>query len=187
MYRVWSVALDDTAPDPVAAEPAADDVRNLERKLHQTIIKVTDDFANFRFNTAIAALMELNNTLIKAKETAVVGAPVWDEAIDALVLMMAPIFPHISEELWHRRGHTGSVHLQRWPVADAEKAKEDEITIVVQVNGKVRDKLIVAPGTPGETLEKSALALDNVQKWIDGKQVRKVVVVPNKLVNVVIG
>ena len=187
MYRVWSVALDDTAPDQVAAEPAADDVRNLERKLHQTIIKVTDDFANFRFNTAIAALMELNNTLIKAKETAVVGAPVWDEAIDALVLMMAPIFPHISEELWHRRGHTESVHLQRWPVADAEKAKEDEITIVVQVNGKVRDKLIVAPGTPGETLEKSALALDNVQKWIDGKQVRKVVVVPNKLVNVVIG
>ncbi|MCB0157495.1 MAG: class I tRNA ligase family protein, partial [Caldilineaceae bacterium] len=187
MYRVWSVALDDAAPDEAAAQPAADDVRNLERKLHQTIIKVTDDFANFRFNTAIAALMELNNTLIKAKETTVVGTPVWDEAIDALVLMMAPIFPHISEELWHRRGHTDSVHVQRWPVADLEKAKDDEITVVVQVNGKVRDKLVVAPGTPGETLEKSALALDNVQKWIDGKQVRKIVVVPNKLVNVVIG
>jgi leucyl-tRNA synthetase len=187
MFRVWSVVQEEISSAHADAEPSADEVRALERKLHQTIVKVTDDFSNFRFNTAIAALMELNNTLIKAKETAVAGAPIWEATLDALVLMLAPIFPHISEELWYRRGHTESVHLQRWPVADLEKAKDDEITVVVQVNGKVRDKLTVAPGTPGETLEKEALASENVQKWIDGKQVRKVVVVPNKLVNVVIG
>ena len=187
MYRAWSVVTDAAKAEWVAAEPSADDVRNLERKLHQTIIKVTDDMAGFRFNTAIAAMMELNNALIKAKETAVVGSSVWDEAVQSLILLMAPIFPHISEELWHRLGNDASVHLQNWPQGDAEKAKEDAVTVVVQVNGKVRDKLSVSPGTAKEALEEEALALDNVQKWIDGKQIRKVIVVPNKLVNVVIG
>ena len=104
-----------------------------------------------------------------------------------LVLMMAPIFPHISEELWHRLGNKSSVHLMSWPAGDPEKAKEDEITVVVQVNGKVRDKLQVTPGTDRQTLESSALALENVQKWMDGKPVRKVIVVPDRLVNVVVG
>ncbi|MCB0131024.1 MAG: class I tRNA ligase family protein, partial [Caldilineaceae bacterium] len=187
MYRVWSVAVDEAKPDLLAATPDADQVRTLERKLHQTIIKVTDDMANFRFNTAIAAMMELNNMLIKVRETPVIGTPIWTEAVQTLVLLMAPIFPHISEELWHQLGNDNSVHLQTWPQGDADKAREDEVTVVVQVNGKVRDKLSVAPGTAAPTLETQALALDNVQKWIDGKSVRKVIVVPDKLVNVVIG
>jgi leucyl-tRNA synthetase len=187
LFRAWGVVTDEPNPERVAAEPATGDVRNLERKLHQTIIKVTDDMAAFRFNTAIAALMELNNALIKARETDVVGSPIWQESVRSLVLLMAPIFPHISEELWQRLGYEQSVHLQSWPVGDAEKAKEDEIVIVVQINGKVRDKLAVDPGTPKETLESQALALESVQKWIDGKEVRKVIVVPNKLVNIVIG
>jgi leucyl-tRNA synthetase len=116
-----------------------------------------------------------------------VDTPIWDEAIHSLVLMMAPIFPHISEEMWHRQGNEDSVHVQQWPQGDAEKAKEDEITVVVQINGKVRDKLVVTPGTPSDVLERDALALENVQKWIDGKNIRKVIVIPNKLVNVVIG
>ena len=187
MYRVWSVVVDEVNDEWVAAEPSADEVRGLERKLHQTIIKVTDDHENFRFNTAIAAMMELNNLLIKVKETAVVGSPVWDDAVRTLTLMMAPIFPHISEEMWHRLGNEGSVHVQSWPVGDAEKAKDDEVTVVVQVNGKVRDKLTAAPGAPKDALESQALALSSIQKWIDGKTVRKVIVVPDKLVNIVIG
>ncbi|RME57984.1 MAG: leucine--tRNA ligase, partial [Caldilineae bacterium] len=104
-----------------------------------------------------------------------------------LLLMMAPIFPHISEELWHRIGNEESVHLQRWPEGDPEKAKEEDVTVVVQVNGRVRDKLVVAPDTDKAALEQMALASENVQKWLDGKQVRKVIVVPNRLVNVVVG
>jgi leucyl-tRNA synthetase len=104
-----------------------------------------------------------------------------------LILMMAPIFPHISEELWHRLGHSESVHLQSWPQADTAKAQEDEVAVVVQINGKVRDKLLVSPGTSSQTLEDAALALETVRRWIDGKSVRKVVVVPDKLVNIVIG
>ncbi len=187
MYRFWSVAVDEAKPELAAAEPPADEVRTLERKLHQTIIKVTEDYENFRFNTAIAAMMELNNALIKAKGSAVVGSTVWEESVRSLALMMAPIFPHISEEVWNRLGNAESVHLQAWPMGDPEKAKEDEITVVVQINGKVRDKLTITPGTDKKVLEAEALALDTVQKWIDGKEIRKVIVVPNRLVNVVVG
>ena len=191
LHRVWSVVVDDPQManpvlDPnVAPDPQA--VRNLERKLHQTIIKVSDDMANFRFNTAIAGLMELNNTLIKAKESTLVNSGVWNQAIRNLILMMAPIFPHIADELWHREGNTSSVHMQRWPEADPDKARVDEVTIVVQINGKVRDKLVMAPGASKEELEQAALALDSVQKWLAGKSLQRAVVVPDKLVNIVAG
>jgi leucyl-tRNA synthetase len=167
-------------------QPDTEAVRSLERKLHQTIIRVGDDMANFRFNTVIAGLMELNNTLIKAKETSVVNSGAWNQAIRSLILMMAPIFPHIAEELWHRQGNTSSVHLQRWPEADPEKARVDEVTVVVQINGKVRDKLMTAPGTEKADLERAALALESVRKWLEGKEVQRAIVVPDKLVNIVV-
>jgi leucyl-tRNA synthetase len=184
LTRVWNVVTDHT---PVAGEANAGDLRGLERKLHQTTLKVTDDLAHFRFNTAIAALMELNNVLVRLKETPASATPLWRETVSTLMLLMAPIFPHISEELWHRLGHTGSVHLQGWPQGDPGKAREDEINVVVQVNGKVRDKLVVPPGLERGDLESQALALENVRKWIDGKSIRRVVVVPDKLVNIVVG
>ena len=187
LNRVWTVVTGEVSDENLAGTPAADEVREVERKLHQTLVKVGEDMAGFRFNTTIAALMELNNLLMKAKEAAVVGSPIWEDAVQSLLLMMAPIFPHISEELWHRIGHNDSVHLQSWPAGDPEKAKEDEITVVVQVNGKNRDKLVVAPATATKTLEEMALATDGIQKWLEGKQVRKVIVVPDKLVNVVVG
>lgn len=187
LYRVWTIVTEEPKAENVAAAPSADEVREVERKLHQTLVKVGEDIAGFRFNTAIAALMEFNNLLMKAKESPVVGSPIWEESIRSLLLMMAPIFPHISEELWQRIGHSDSVHLQSWPEGDPEKAKEDEITVVVQVNGKNRDKVTVAPATPARRLEELALATEGVQKWLDGKQVRKVIVVPDKLVNVVVG
>ena len=188
LHRVWNVVTDDVPEALATAEPTTDEASALERKLHQTLLKVTDDMANFRFNTAIAALMELNNTLMRAKESAVIGSPIWQESIRTLLLMMAPIFPHISEALWQEiDASKTSIHVQSWPQGDPEKAREQEITVVVQINGKVRDKLTVAPGTAKDVLERDALALDNVQKWMNGKQVRKVIVVPDKLVNVVIG
>lgn len=187
LYRVWTIVTEEAKSENLAATPSADEVREVERKLHQTLVKVGEDMAGFRFNTAIAALMELNNLLMKAKESAVVGSPIWEESIRSLLLMMAPIYPHISEELWHRIGNSDSVHLRSWPVGDPEKAKEDEITVVVQINGKNRDKLTVAPATPAKTLEAMALNTEGAQKWMDGKQVRKVIVVPDKLVNVVVG
>ncbi len=185
LHRVWAVVTEDAGPDQALSESDPAQERALERKLHQTILKVTDDIEHFRFNTAIAALMELNNFLLRARETSVVNSAIWKEAIRSLLLMMAPFFPHIAEELWRRQGNASSVHLQRWPVGDPEKAREEEITVVVQVNGKVRDKLLVPPGTPAEELERSALQLSNVVKWLDGHAPRKVVVVPDKLVNIV--
>ncbi|MXZ22197.1 MAG: class I tRNA ligase family protein, partial [Caldilineaceae bacterium SB0665_bin_25] len=163
---------------------------------HQTIAKVSEDFGSFRFNTAIAALMEFNNYLIRVKDTFTgpqsgeTEDGIWRESVRNLLLMMAPVFPHVSEELWQRLadgGDAASVHLQAWPQADPEKAEEEEITVVVQVNGRVRDKLSVPPNTAEEELESMALASNNVQRWMDGKQVRKVVVVADKLVNIVIG
>ena len=186
LHRVWMVAADPVA-DQVGdeADPAA--VRALERKLHQTILKVTDEMGAFRFNTTIAALMELNNALIKAKESPVARTAVFTQAVRALLLMMAPIFPHIAEELWYHQGNTSSVHLNHWPMGDSAKAQEDTVEIVVQINGKIREKLSVAPGTGAAELERSALSQEAVQKWIEGKTVRKVIVVPDKLVNVVVG
>ena len=187
LNRVWAVMVDEAKPENLAAQPSPDEVRTLERKLHQTILKVTDDTEHFRFNTAISAMMELNNLLVKSRDSALVGSPVWEETLDSLCLLLAPIFPHISEELWQRRGHQGSVHLQSWPVGDAEKAKEDEVEVAVQVNGKIRGKLTASPETRKEELERQALALADIQPWMDGKSVRKVIVVPGRLVNIVVG
>ena len=199
LYRVWSVVVDERSAADANGAAVDDDARGLERKLHQTILKVTEDMGSFRFNTAIAALMEFNNHLIRVKE-ALGGAParsaaagVWRESVRTLLLLMAPVFPHVSEELWQRSGNgvagggNGSVHLKAWPQADPRKAREDEITVVVQVNGRVRDKLSVAPNTANEKLEEMALASANVQRWMNGEQARKVVVVADKLVNIVTG
>ena len=184
LTRVWNTVLD--APRAQHVDDA-EQARALTRKLHQTLLKVTDDMTAFRFNTVVAGLMELNNAMMRAKEAGIAGTPIWEESVDKLLLMMAPIFPHISEELWHARGHTTSIHLQAWPQGSPELAREDEVSIVVQVNGKVRDKLVVAPDTPSATVEAQALAQENVRKWLEGKSIRKVVVVPNRLVNIVIG
>ncbi len=184
LNRVWSVSLDEPRSGKGIGNPGEEQA--IERKLHQTLIKVTDDYFEFSFNTAIAAMMELNNVLMRTKDSGVYDTPIWEEAVRTLVLMMAPIFPHISEELWSRFGHESSVHLEAWPEGDANKAKEDELTIVIQVNGKVRDKLTRTPGTPKDELEADALALPKILRWTDGKTVRKVIVIPDKLVNIVV-
>lgn len=162
------------------------DSRGLERKLHATILKVTEDLEGFRFNTAISALMELNNDMMKALPTQVQGTELWEQALDIMCLLMAPFFPHLSEEAWSRRGHADSVHVQSWPSFDAAKFQTDRTNIVVQVNGRVRATLEMEVGLSEPELKKGALAHPNVQAHVDDKEVRRVIVVPDKLVNLVV-
>ncbi len=159
--------------------------RALRRKTHQTIRKVGADLESFGFNTAVAAIMELRNSILEAQRRENVYAESMDEAIDNLLLLLAPIAPHITEELWAQRGKPYSIHQQPWPEWDAAIAKEDTMTLVVQVNGKVRDRIEVPAGTPDEELKALALASEKIQKNLAGREPRKVIVVKGKLVNIV--
>lgn len=184
LQRVWSLVVD--APGKTNTTPATDrQVADLRRVTHQTLLKVTSDYEEFKYNTMIAALMAFSNTLTAAKGTAVYGSEAWDEAITSLLLMMAPAMPHISEELWARLGKPFSIHTQPWPEGDPELAKEEVIEIPIQINGKVRDRIEVAADADRATIEAVALASAKVQKWIGDKSVRKVIVVPGRMVNIV--
>lgn len=182
LQDVWRLATEPYAAKSVdgSAEKA------VRRKMHQTIGKVTDDLDEFAFNTAIAAMMDFRNTLLNARKTANISEAVYSEAIDTLILLLAPVAPHITEELWEQRGRDYSVHTQPWPVFNADHAKEDDITLVVQVNGKVRDRITIAVGTDEEAIKSVAMASEAVQKFMDGKPARKVIVVQGKLVNIVV-
>jgi leucyl-tRNA synthetase len=161
--------------------------RDLRRKTHQTIQKVTDDLENFRFNTAVAALMELTNLMYEVSNSLEQGArsAAIDEAIETLIPLLSPFAPHIADELWEAIGEKGFLYHGSWPEADASVAAADEITLVVQVNGKVRDKLMAAAGADNATLEAMALASPKVLEHLQGRPPKKVIVVPGKLVNVV--
>jgi leucyl-tRNA synthetase len=160
--------------------------RALRRKTHQVIRKVSEDLESFSFNTAVAAIMEQRNALQAAQREQNVSRSVWDEAVQNLLLVLAPMAPHITEELWSRHGKPYSIHQQAWPTWDPEIAKEETITLIVQINGRVRDRLSVPAVTPDEELQKAALASDKVKRHLDGKEPRKVIVVKGKLVNIVV-
>ena len=158
--------------------------KQLRKTLHQTIKKAGEDLQHFRFNTAIAAVMAFRNVL-KA-EAGAAGSDVWKECLEGMLLMLAPIAPHITEELWEKiKPGCGSIHLQSWPEYDESLIVEDMVTLVVQVNGKVRDRLEMPAGTSKEEAEQSALAAPKVQSYLEGKQIQKVIVVPGRLVNIV--
>ncbi len=130
--------------------------------------------------------MELRNTLQTAAKAQNVSSEAWQEAVDNLLLLLAPMAPHITEELWAQRGQPYSIHQQAWPVWDAQIAKEEQITLIVQVNGKVRDRIELAASTPDADLKTAALASENVQRLLDGQPPRKVIVVKGRLVNIVV-
>ena len=159
--------------------------KNLRRKTHETIGKVDDDYGRRQtFNTAIAAVMELCNEVSKLDTSSANGLAVEREALQAALLLLCPIVPHATEHLW-RELCGEDIILARWPLVDTAALSRDELEIVVQVNGKVRAKLSVAVDADKETLEAAALAEENVMRFIEEKTVRKVIVVPGKLVNVV--
>jgi leucyl-tRNA synthetase len=184
LNRVWDCTLEPGYEGAVLPDDGA--IRDLRRKVHQAIHKATQDMESFSFNTYIANLMELNNAMLKAKETPVYGTPAWDEAIEALLLMLAPACPHIAEELWARTGRPYSIHQQAWPVWDREVAAEEMITLVVQVNGKVRDRVQAPVDVDDETARSLALEAEGTRRHLEGKQVVKVIVVPGRLVNIVV-
>ncbi len=156
------------------------------RKLHQTLQKITEDFeTRWHFNTCIAAIMELVNVLY-AEETDISARRYWPKCIEKLALMLAPFAPYLAQEIWEELGKEGPVFRQAWPAFDPELAKEDEAEIVVQVNGKLRTRISAPFGTPKEELEKRALADEKVQPFLAGKQVVKLITVPDKLVNIVV-
>ena len=178
---VWS--LGSTSYEAKKVDKGAN--RNLRRKTHQTIRKVTHDFETFAFNTAIASVMELRNALLDAQKRQNVEVAAWTEAVEAMLLLLSPIAPHVTEDLWVERGKPYSIHQQDWPTWDEAVAKEDEVTLIVQINGKVRDRITVPAGTADDELKAAALASENVQKHLDGQEPRKVIVVKGRLVNIV--
>jgi leucyl-tRNA synthetase len=181
LNRVWELAV---AAEQSASPPGPQDDAVM-RALHKTIKKVTQDFENFRFNTAVSALMELTN-LLQKERSRLIGLAQWRDSIESLLLMMAPLTPYITEELWHRRGNEESIHRQAWPLFDPELAAESVIKIVVQVNGRVRDTIVLPKGTSEESVEEAARDADSVRKYLSGKQVAKVVFVPDRLINFVV-
>jgi leucyl-tRNA synthetase len=196
--RLWRVVMENDdlikkgmtysgGPDLVTGDGAT----KLRRKAHQTIRKVTTDIEErFHFNTAIAAVMELTNEvysfLLEIDRESTTDAHVFLEAVKTAVILLSPAVPHVAEELWEALGNSSSVINVPWPAYDEELAKEEEITIVLQVNGKVRSRVVVEASVSDETMREIALADDKVKKHTEGKDIAKVVVVPGKLVNVVI-
>ena len=181
LSRVWRVALDNAGKITGAGAPTG--AGDLRRATHHAIEGVTHDLDRFRFNTAVAKLMTLTNEIHDAS-----GAPDADvaEAATALLKLLAPLAPFVTEELWHRLGHDGSIHMSSWPEADPALVAEDTATMVVQVNGKVRDRIEVPAGISQDDMRVRAMASERVKAHLDGKTVTKTVVVPPKLVNIVV-
>ncbi len=186
LNRVW--ALVERNPQDLAATPADPAaVRDTLRILHQTVRKCHNDLDKFKFNTAIAALMELVNHLSKVWAEGSVDPATWRESIEKFLLMLAPIAPHIAEELWERTGRAYSIHQQLFPEWDDALAAADTITLVVQVNGKVRDRIAAPADIDEPAARELALASAKVQPYTAGKTINKAIYVPGRLVNVVVG
>ena len=186
LHRVWNLVLGSPPSSPPMGGTEGGEVADLRRWTHKTIRRVTSDLEAFAFNTIIAGLMEFTNALQKAKQTPVYEMAVWEEAIETLLLLLAPCCPHVAEELWVRTSRPYSIHQQPWPRFAPALAAEEIITLVVQVNGKLRARLEVPADVTEEAARQAALADANVQHHIAGKQVRQVVYVPGRLVNVVV-
>jgi leucyl-tRNA synthetase len=179
LNRVWRLFMTEDAglnPAIAAVPPAAD----FERTYHQTVKKVGEDIEGLRFNTAISQLMIFVNEAMKQEKLP-------RKELEQFVLLLAPFAPHVAEELWEALGHPQSLAYEPWPRYEAQKTLEEQIEIVLQVNGKVRGKLLIPQGADQANVEKLALQDANVQRHLEGKQVKRVIVVPNKIVNIVVG
>jgi leucyl-tRNA synthetase len=181
LRRAWTIFT-----DPVEkGNPDLDLLRALRRKLHQTLRQITHDFEVFEFNTIVSGLMELMNEMYKARYKGAAGTPEWDETVEIYIKMMAPVTPHIAEELWAFLGRPYSIHQQSWPVVDSDAAAEELITLIVQVDGKLRDRITVPADISEEAAKATALDSEVIKKFLAGKSPRKVIVVPMRLVNIV--
>ncbi|MDQ2742278.1 MAG: class I tRNA ligase family protein, partial [Chloroflexota bacterium] len=182
LARVWDLSQ---SPEVTRGDQPQPEALELRRAVNRSIKKVGEDIETFQFNTAISSLMELTNTMQRLRGS-LEGTQTWHWTLEHLLLMMAPIAPFITEELWHRQGHAGSIHLESWPMYDEALTVNEVVTIVVQVNGKVRDRLEVPRGEDMETVQEQALASEKVQPYVYGREIAKVIGVPDTLVNFVV-
>ncbi|NMA12107.1 MAG: leucine--tRNA ligase [Chloroflexi bacterium] len=181
--RIWSTVLE---PAETKKNIDPEVFKVLKRRIYQTVASVTRDFQHFQFNTIVSSLMEMLNEMIKAKNAGAYGTTEWNEAVDIYLRLAAPIIPHITEELYALLGNSGSIHLAQWPEMDEEAAKEELITLVVQINGKLRGRLVLPAGSSEEVVKEEAMKLESVSAMLDGKEPKKLIVVPNKLINIVV-
>ena len=181
LNRVWHLVLDEYKPSDSGQSD-----EEMVRMTHQTIKKVTEDIDKLRLNTMVAALMEFTNFLAKVKEAGSTSTSTWDSSIKTLLLLLAPTAPHLAEELWQRVGYEYSIHNQSWPEWDEALVTSDEFTLVVQVNGKVRDRLTVPVSVTEDEARELALEQEKVQPYVKGREVVKVIYVPGKLINIVV-
>ncbi|MEE8345041.1 MAG: leucine--tRNA ligase [Woeseiaceae bacterium] len=190
LKRLWNSIYEHvSAGDAVTLEPKSLDgeQRALRRKTHQTIRKVNDDIGRrYKFNTAVAAAMELLNAIKRFDDSSEAGRSVVQEALDAIVLVLSPVIPHVCHELWHALGHESAAVNEGWPVFDESALAQDTVEIVVQVNGKLRSRILVAVDADSDSISAQALADENVKRFVADKKVRKTIVVPGRLVNVVV-
>ncbi len=155
--------------------------------MHETIRKTSDDIGRrYTFNTAIAATMELINALYRFEDTSEQGRAVMQEALESIVLILSPIVPHVTHALWHELGHTDAIVNAPWPQPDPAALVKDSIELVVQVNGKLRGRICVPATASRPEIEAVALADENVKRFVDSSAIKKMIVVPGKLVNIVV-
>jgi leucyl-tRNA synthetase len=193
LNRVWRLVYDQhdrlKKANPVSAEaPLEGDNLSLRQKAHRTIRKVTEDIDRFHFNTAISAIMELVNEIYGSKvkdQTEALSVKVMAEAIEAVALLLSPFVPHFAEELWEALGKKESILTRPWPDYDPQAVLEDEVLIVVQVNGKLRDRVIVPTSYGENQVKEAALKTEKIRSLVEGREIRKVILVPKKLVNIV--
>jgi leucyl-tRNA synthetase len=191
MVWQWRERLSDVGSEAPPLGEFSAEARALRRKTHQTISKITNDFEHLYLNTSVAALMELLNSLsdlrVEPSTASRADAFAVREALEALVIMLAPFAPHASEEMWEGMGHAGGLLTSaKWPQSDAELARKEELEIPVQVNGKLRSRVVAAPDVSEDELRTAALADEKIQASIEGREVVKVIVVPKRLVNIVV-
>ncbi len=182
LNRVWGLVEGGYASQ--AVEPETE--KELLHITHKTIKKVTEDLESFRFNTMLASLMEFTNYLSKVQAKMNISISLWREAIRHFTLLLAPTAPHLAEELWERTGHPYSIHNQSWPKYDGELAKEEQITLAIQINGKLRDKVLVPASISEAEVKESALARQRVKAYVDGKKIFNIIYVPKRVINIVV-
>ncbi len=183
LERVWKQATDS---HELVDRDENDDDREILGLAHRTVRKVTEDIDRFHFNTAVPALMVLSNELgdylaeSPRRQT-------YDEVLRLLLLMLSPMTPHLAHELWEQKGYGAMLATESWPEWDPELAKEETVTLVIQVNGKVRDRLEVSADISSEQATEAAMSSEKIQSWIDGQEVKRVISRPPNLVNLVVG
>jgi leucyl-tRNA synthetase len=184
LRRIWDVAQRDESALGDGGDAA--DERDLDRSSHSTTKRVLADMDQFKFNTSIAALMEYTTALTRSYDVGNVSADHWRAGVDRLLLHIAPLAPHIAEELWERTGHSGTIHLQLNPRFDEALTTSDTITLAVQVHGKLRDQIEVAADIDKDTAIATAKTAENVARHLEGMTIVKEIYVPGRLVNIVV-